>query len=69
MTEFEKVSCKVLGVMFIVLIMIIGLQLSVCRSEIPAPPSDYIDEVDMDNFVYTILPSNSLYHPYPIDNS
>ena len=59
MTEFEKSSCKVLGVMLIVLIIIIGLQLSVCNNEIPAPPSDYIDEVDMDHFVYTILPSNS----------
>ena len=54
MTEFEKVSCKVLGVMFIVLIMIIGLQLSMCHNKIPAPPSDYIDEVDMSNFVKSI---------------
>ena len=51
MTEFEKTSCKVLGVMTFLLIVIIGLQLSMCHNEIPAPPSDYIDEVNMNNFV------------------
>ena len=54
MTEFEKTSCKVLGVMTFLLIVIIGLQLSMCHNEIPAPPSDYIDEVDMNNFVKSI---------------
>ena len=54
MTEFEKTSCKVLGVMIFLLIVIIGLQLSMCHNKIPAPPSDYIDEVDMSNFVKSI---------------
>ena len=54
MTQFEEVSVKVLGAMLIVLIIIIGLQLSMCHNEIPAPPSDYIDEVDMNNFVKSI---------------
>jgi hypothetical protein len=49
-TDFEKASCKVLGVMFIVLIMIIGLQLSGCSCPAPSPPSDYMDEVEMKNF-------------------
>jgi hypothetical protein len=50
MTEFEKANCKVLGVMFIVLIIIIGLQISGCSCPVPPPPSDYIDEVDMSNY-------------------
>ena len=54
MTEFEKTSCKVLGVMIFLLIVIIGLQLSMCHNKIPAPPSDYIDEVNMSNFAKNI---------------
>ena len=50
MTEFEKASCKVLGVMIIVLIIIIGLQLSGCSCPAPQPPSDYMDEIEMKNF-------------------
>ena len=51
MTQFEEVSCKVLGVMLIVLVIIIGLQLTGCSCPAPQPPSDYIDEVDTSNFV------------------
>jgi hypothetical protein len=51
MTEFEKASCKVLGVMLIVLIMIIGLQISGCSCPAPSPPSDYMDDVDTSNLV------------------
>ena len=36
------------------LIVIIGLQLSMCHNKIPAPPSDYIDEVNMSNFAKNI---------------
>ena len=50
MTKFEEVSCKVLGVMLFLLIVIIGLQLSGCSCPVPQPPSDYIDEVDMSNY-------------------
>ena len=52
MTDFEKASCKVLGVMIIVLIMIIGLQLSGCSCPVPSPPIEleYIDEIEMKNF-------------------
>ena len=50
MTKFEEVSCKILGVMLFLLIVIIGLQLSGCSCPVPQPPSDYIDEVDMSNF-------------------
>ncbi len=42
-----------------ILVIFMWLLISGCCSETPAPPSDYIDEVDMNNFVYTILPSNS----------
>ena len=52
MTRFEEVSCKVLGVILFLLIVIMGLQLTGCTcSEVPPPPSDYIDEVDTSNFV------------------
>ena len=57
-SRFENKCCKVLGVILFILVIFIWIQLSGCCSETPAPPSDYIDEVDMDNFVYTILPSN-----------
>ena len=51
MTKFESTSCKVLGVMLFLLIIIIGLQLTGCSCPVPPPPSDYIDEVDTSNFV------------------
>jgi hypothetical protein len=49
MTEFEKKSCKVLGVIIFLLVVITWLQISGCYS--PPSPSDYIDEVDTSNFV------------------
>ena len=51
MTKFEEVSCKVLGVMLFLLIIIIGLQLSGCSCPAPQPPSDYMDEVDTSHLV------------------
>ena len=52
MTEFESASCKVLGVILFLLIIIMSLQLMGCTCyDIPPPPSDYIDEVDTSNFV------------------
>ena len=50
MTQFEVKSCKVLGVMLFLLIIIIGLQLNGCSCPAPQPPSDYMDEVEMKNF-------------------
>ena len=53
MTEFESTSCKVLGVILFLLIIIMSLQLMGCTCyDIPPPPSDYIDEVKMENFAY-----------------
>jgi hypothetical protein len=49
MTQFEEISCKVLGVMLFLLIIIIGLQLTGCSCP-PPPPSDYMDEIEMKNF-------------------
>ena len=49
MTEFESASCKVLGVILFLLVVIIGTQLMGCTcSEVPPPPiePEYIDEVD-----------------------
>ena len=54
MNNFENKCCKILGVMLFLLVIFIWLQLIGCCSEIPAPPSDYIDEVDMSNFVKNI---------------
>ena len=57
-SRFENKCCKILGVVLFILIIFIWIQLSGCCSETPAPPSDYIDEVDMDHFVYMTLSSN-----------
>ena len=58
-SRFENKCCKILGVILFILIIFIWIQLSGCCSETPAPPSDYIDEVDMDHFVYMTSPSNT----------
>jgi hypothetical protein len=50
-THFEEVACKALGVIIAILVMVIGLQLTGCSCPVPAPPSDYIDEVDTSNLV------------------
>mgnify|MGYP003964190389 CR=1 FL=1 len=46
MTNFESTSCKILGVILFLLIVIMGLQLMGCNP----PHTDYIDEVKMENF-------------------
>jgi hypothetical protein len=51
MSEFEEISCKVLGVILFLLIVSLSLQLIGCACPAPQlPPSDYIDEVKMENF-------------------
>ena len=53
MSNFENISCKVLGVILLLLIISMWLQLSGCsgcETRVPSPPSDYIDEVDMSDF-------------------
>ena len=53
MSEFENKCCKILSVILFLLVVIIGLQLSGCSScetQVPPPPSDYIDEVDMSEY-------------------
>ena len=53
MTEFESISCKVLGVILFLILCLLVLQLNGCTTcvKVPPPPSDYIDEVDTSNFV------------------
>jgi len=50
-TQFEEKSCKVLGVMLFLLVIIIGIQLIGCSCPAPQPPSDYMDEVDTSHLV------------------
>ena len=53
MSKFENMCCKVLGIILFLLVVLIWLQLSGCSScdtQVPPPPSDYIDEVDMSDF-------------------
>ena len=50
MTKFEEVSCKVLGFILFLLVVIISLQLTGCCCPAPQPPSDYMDEIEMKNF-------------------
>ena len=49
MTQFEEASCKVLGVILFLLVIVIGIQLIGCSCPVPQPPSDYIDEVKTEN--------------------
>ena len=56
MTQFEEKSCKVLGVIVFLLIVMTWLQISGCysppRSEMKGEPfPDYIDEVNTSNLV------------------
>jgi len=48
-TQFEVASCKVLGGILFLLVIVIGLQLIGCSCPAPQPPSDYMDEVKMKN--------------------
>ena len=51
MSKFEEASCKVLGVMLFLIICLLVVQLNGCTCyDVPQPPSDYIDEVEIDNF-------------------
>ena len=49
MTHFEEVTCKTLGIIIAILVIVIGLQLPGCSCPVPTPPSDYIDEVNTSN--------------------
>ena len=53
MSNFEEVTCKALGVILFLLVIIIGLQLGGCACPMPDTPLEYeyIDEVETDNFV------------------
>ena len=53
MTQFEEKSCKVLGVMLFLIICLLVVQLNGCTTctNVPPPPSDYIDEVDTSHLV------------------
>ena len=53
MTYFEEVTCKVLGGILFLLVIIIGLQLMGCTCSIPDAPLEYeyIDEVETNNLV------------------
>jgi hypothetical protein len=48
MTEFESTSCKVLGVILFLLVIIIGTQLMGCSCPASQPPSDYMVNVKND---------------------
>ena len=52
MTQFEEKSCKVLGVIIFLLVVMTWLQISGCACPIPKAPLEYeyIDEVDTSNF-------------------
>ena len=56
MSRFEEVSCKVLGVIIFLLVVMTWLQISGCysppRPEMEGEPfPDYIDDVDTSNLV------------------
>ena len=51
MTQFEEKSCKVLGVIIFLLVVMTWLQISGCACPPPPPIElEYIDEVKMENF-------------------
>ena len=48
MSQFEEMSCKVLGVILFLIICLLVVQLNGCTCyDVPPPPSDYIDEVNV----------------------
>ena len=52
MSQFEEMSCKVLGVILFLIISLLVNQLNGCTCyNVPPPPSDYIDEVDTSHLV------------------
>ena len=54
MTNFEDKCCTALSIILFLLIICRWLQLSGCYNETPAPPLDYIDEIDISNFAKNI---------------
>ena len=50
MTEFEVKACKALGIILSLIIVVLVVQLTGCVCEPPPPPSDYIDEIKMENY-------------------
>ena len=50
MNEFERGAIRVMGVLLVGILIILYLQLISCTNAVPPPPSDYIDEVEMNNF-------------------
>ena len=53
MSDFESKACKFLGVILFLILWILVLQLNGCTTctNVPPPPSDYIDEVDTSHLV------------------
>ena len=51
MSEFERGAVRILGVLLVGILIILYLQLLSCTKPVPAPPSDYIDEVDTSHLV------------------
>lgn len=52
MSDFEEMSCKVLGVILFLIMCILAFQLMGCTCSIPDAPLEYeyIDEVKMENY-------------------
>jgi len=50
MSRFEESTCKVLGVIIFLLIVMTWVQISGCTSP-PPPEPEYIDDVEVENFV------------------
>ena len=53
MTQFEEASCKVLGIILFLLVVMTWLQISGCACPIQKAPLEYeyIDEVDTSHLV------------------
>ena len=53
MSEFERIACRILGIILFVLVIVTWFQISGCTcSEVPPPPiePEYIDGVKMENY-------------------
>ena len=51
MSNFKEKAYEMLTAILFGLIVVVSIQTIKCTPKVPPPPSDYIDEVDMSNFV------------------
>jgi len=49
-SDFERIACKVMGILLVGIILILYLQIVGCTPPPQEPTRDFIDEVKMENY-------------------